>query len=139
MARPHEANSDSEMESEQAEAPTIVKKRKEVTTASILENFLLLATSLDDTVREDAVVRAMGVPDSSSSKTSGKSSSKADSKTCVINCLAALWRSKYRLADFTARTLQPCTSSATCESTEYTTARSARKYTRSYYNICTGI
>lgn len=38
----------------------IPKKRKEVTTASILENFLLLATSLDDTVREESVVRALG-------------------------------------------------------------------------------
>jgi len=84
MARPHEADDDAEIEDEQEEAPTIVKKRKEVTTASILENFLLLATSLDDTVREDAVARAMGVPDGSSSKKSGKSSSKVDNKTYVV-------------------------------------------------------
>lgn len=37
----------------------ITRKRGEVTTASILENFLLLATSLDDTVRDDILVKAM--------------------------------------------------------------------------------
>lgn len=45
----------------------IVKKRKEVTTASILENFLLLSTSLDDTVREEDVARVLGEASSSSS------------------------------------------------------------------------
>lgn len=38
----------------------IPKKRKQVTTESILENFLLLGTSLDDTVREETVLRAFG-------------------------------------------------------------------------------
>lgn len=52
-------NEAEEGEGEGTSEQVIPKKRKEVTTSSILENFLLLATSLDDTVREEAVERAL--------------------------------------------------------------------------------
>lgn len=84
MARQREEgddNEDMEEEDDKVEQDRVVKKRKEVTTASILENFLLLATSLEDTVREDAVASAMGAPTSKSR--SGKPTKGESSKACV--------------------------------------------------------
>lgn len=95
MARPHEAeDSEEEEASEHAKVkPRIVKKRKEVTTASILESFLLLATSLDDTVRQDAVAHALGeAPESSSSTKGAQGSSKNENKTCVSFAIASAYQ-----------------------------------------------